>query len=674
MIDFPLANGWICRIIEDASELPDLTHAKVMFADCETTSKNPKVEAFLPYLGHRIAGLAIVVDDEKIGYYIPVRHARGKNIPVEAFQAWLKTLGSIPTWVNHNIKFDAHFFLVDGVKYDGRMVDTLTMAKMHDSDRMGHDLKPLCREWLSLQMEEETRVKGYLKGIKSKDYGDVPIDILGPYAVMDVFGGRALNEYLDRARPADMAAITETEIALTSVLFDIEIEGLEVHERELKLELRKSLEKLILLGDRLNELTHREFSDAPAQLFDLMVNQLGLPVLSYNPETGNPSFDAEALALYSIHPQVTADPVKKEVVESVIAYRKETTFKGLFLEKFLELKDENNTLHSSYNQLVRTGRMSCRNPNSQQNSPRSKALVHPRKGRAFLAADASQIEFRLIIHYANDLAAIAAYRDDPDTDFHQWVADICHIKRKQAKNVNFAIGYGAGKKKVVAMLSSNPEVMAEVGEQINAAIAAGTMAESERAAKFKALCVERANAIYYTYHERLPNIKAVSRVATQRAKVRGYVFNAFGRRRHLPPRFAHKAFNSVVQGCAMDYIKERMVAIAPRFCKWMRDMDIRLVANVHDEILFEGPIAVMRDPATWNKILDMLEIQTVKFRVPFTWSMGYSETTWAEASGDNVVVRRGAETVRQDAKKYERQEGDVWLAGPVPVERQRAAA
>ena len=40
------------------------------------------------------------------------------------------------------------------------------------------------------------------------------------------------------------------------------------------------------------------------------------------------------------------------------------------------------------------------------------------------------------------------YREDPDTDFHEIVARICKITRKQAKTINLGLFYGMGKNKI----------------------------------------------------------------------------------------------------------------------------------------------------------------------------------------------------------------------------------
>ena len=106
----------------------------------------------------------------------------------------------------------------------------------------------------------------------------------------------------------------------------------------------------------------------------------------------------------------------------------------------------------------------------------------------------------------------------------------------------------------------------------------------------------------------------------------------------------------------MDYIKDRMVAISPRFNKWTCDHDIRLVANVHDELLFVGPQETMLDPTVQSHIMDVLEVRTVPIRVPLTWDGGWSMKDWREAAMEICEpCRRGSHAC--ESKKCECDKG-----------------
>lgn len=643
------------RIVQDVSELPDLSGAKELFLDIESTSFDDDKDGFWPYNGDRVCGIAVTIDDEPWAYYIPYRHRNEKspvpgNLPIEAVVEWIQTLPVDADWINHNVKFDAHFMRQDGYEHRGRMIDTVVLAKLINSDRFDFGLKILCREWLGMDMEDVDLIADYLKQLgkgnkKCRDYARVPIDMLGEYAGMDVLGNRELYRHLCWKRPEQSAQIWEIEIQLTPVLYDMECEGMYANRHQIMRETITTTERILEIHDRILELTGCEYTDSNPHLFDLLCNQCALPVIEYTkPDKdgnggGNPSFNKDSLKAYSIHPSVTADPAIEELIQLIIEERRESHFKSLFLDTYLRLMTPEGCIHPSFNQLVRTGRMSCKQPNAQQLNKRAKNLILPPEGYDILRADASQIEFRIIAHYIQDEPTIQAYISDPWTDFHGFIAEQTHVGRPAGKTLNFSMGYGAGKKNVTNTLTGDPDIMREVGNLVNLLVEEGKLEESRRDSEYRRLCAMRAEDAYKSYHLRLPNLKKVTKKAASNCRERGYVYNAFGRRRHLPKKASHKAFNSVVQGGAMDYIKTRMNALSPRYNKKMRDWGIKPFVNVHDELAWFVPKGLLqRDPTVVPYIASMLAHQDVKFRIPFVWDMGFSEKNWNEASGDEIVL------------------------------------
>jgi DNA polymerase-1 len=479
----------------------------------------------------------------------------------------------------------------------------------------------------------------------------MPPEQMGIYACCDVWGTRKLAHYIEEHRPPEVKGIWETEVDLAAVLYDMEVDGLLVDPQQCRVEHLRSMKRMIAAADEIRELADREFTNHPDCIHDILCVQRGLPVLKWQMETdedGNKvpstdrySFDKEALAMYGVHPMVTADPELQKLVHAILRYRTESTFDGLYCQTFIDLHDEDNCIHPSYNAIVRTGRMSSRRPNSQQQNKRSKALILCPDGYAFWSCDYSQIEYRLIVHYIQDSGAIQAYRDDPRTDFHAWVASMLGVKRKAGKTLNFGMAYGAGKKRVKAGLITNPDIIEEIGHKVNEMVDAGEIPAAHRSLFFNQLCEQRADSVYEEYHERLPGIKSTSRLAARVCKRRGYVFNEYGRRRHLPEKASHKAFNSVIQGCAMDIMKERMIAISPRYNPKTREMGIRLAGNVHDELFGLLPVEHMNDPEYHDYICETLETPSIEFEVPIMTGLGVSDRNWAEAAGDETRFSDG---------------------------------
>lgn len=598
-----------------------MTGALQVYLDLETTSGDSKLDSLNPWHHCSIAGFCITVDDNPNAWYIPVGHNdKHWNLDQHVVITWLtEILVGCKMWINHNIKYDAHVLTNWGGFIPAQLVDTLTLAKIIDSDRYTYGLKQLVKDWLGIEQYDE-RVHAFLKGANSKDYGDVPADILGEYGCADALYVRELYRYIKAKMPVQCERVCATEIQLTSVLVDIERAGMHVDPQELQVTELQTLIEMSSLEQFLHEIAGQAICPTSnADCFDVLCNKFGLPILGRT-EKNNPSFDKDALALYLTDPCVLDDSRLQSIVEMIIQYRKLSTFKGLFIEPYQKLHI-NGLLHPSYNQAIRTGRMSCSQPNMQQLSKRAKKLVHPAPGYVFISADYSQIEFRLIVHYIENTAAIAAYAKDPDTDFHTWVAEMCGISRQPAKSINFAIGFGGGRSLILHMLSTNVDLVSSLLEVANG-----------NHIKFKQLCQEHAAKVYQQYHATLPELRSVSGAATRAVKTRGYIYNAYGRHRRLPPHMAHKAFNSVIQSSAADLMKECTVATSPRHDSFLRDHGVIQIASVHDETLFQAPIEVVNDPKISDHIRTVMESPTVDFRVPIRVSITTSATSWAACS------------------------------------------
>ena len=185
---------------------------------------------------------------------------------------------------------------------------------------------------------------------------------------------------------------------------------------------------------------------------------------------------------------------------------------------------------------------------------------------------------------------------------------------------------------------ANPVIIEEIGDKVARMVASGELKNEARNEAFQLFCAQRASEAFEEYHEKMPGIKSTAKEASNICKMRGYVFNAYGRRRYLPQKASYKAFNAIIQGCAMDIMKESMIKLAPRYNKQSRDMGLRLAANVHDEILFNVPLEILQDPELYRFIKNGMENPSVKFRVPIITDVGISSKDWAEAAGDVTIL------------------------------------
>ena len=636
------------KTVKSLAELPtQLVGARTVFLDLETTSFDVHEKALYPYAGHRACGVALTADAHEQAWYIPLRHRfsdgtpqRGNLDPEPVMRFVGDVLGAAQRWVNHNVNFDAHFLAVEGVTWSCDLVDTLVLAKLIDSGRFGaaYDLSILAHDWLNLDIRaNEIALDKYLATIKvgrrdAKDYGLLPIALMAPYAACDVLTNRLLYIHEVNQRPEEMRTLWRTEIDLTSVLFDIERGGMRVDPDELRIEHAKALIGLLGLEQRLEELIGFTVNPrSPRQMYRLICDHLGLPVIAWtDPKknktgTSNPSFGKDVLQEYLIHPLVRDSEHATEVLTLLASISKAHAFISDYVEPY-QKHQVDGRMHPSYNQSVRSGRLSCRRPNAQNLNQRAKKLIHPDPGDAFICFDYQQAEFRSIVHYIQAMNAIDAYAEDIETDFHHWVSEISGVPRKAAKNVNFATAFGGGKPKITKMLAGHPAIMEEMRP----------LCSNED--DFRRLCAQRAEEVYETYHRVFSTLKPKMSDYESRAKRNGYVRNRYRRRCHLDSKGAYKAFNRVIQSTIADLVKERMVALAPRFNPTLVQIGLRMCWNVHDEIGFTGPVAVCRDPEVISYLARSLEWTPIDFRVAHRVDAKLCLHSWGE--GEKLEIDR----------------------------------
>jgi DNA polymerase-1 len=235
-------------------------------------------------------------------------------------------------------------------------------------------------------------------------------------------------------------------------------------------------------------------------------------------------------------------------------------------------------VHTSYHQAVAaTGRLSSSDPNLQNIPIRTEegrrirqAFISP-PNCVLLAADYSQIELRIMAHLSKDKGLLEAFGHNED--IHKKTAaevfatkpnEVTKEQRRAAKAINFGLIYGM-----------SPFGLA------------------------KQLRIRRNEAKEYVdrYFEHYPDVKNYMEITREQAKEQGYVETVFGRRLYLPEinarnaarrQYAERtAINAPMQGTAADIIKRAMIDIEVWLNK--EHPDVRLIMQVHDELVFEVP-------------------------------------------------------------------------------------
>lgn len=640
------------RTLDLPAKFPNLPPDKTLVVDIESTTfddKVDKVRQFNPFLGPRIAGVAIGVLGEPECWFLPMRY-RGEdvqegtasNCDIEAARRFLRdTLNSGRDVVNHNIKFDAWFWHHEGCWVEGKLVDTLTLARVVDNTRRSYSLG-------ALTGVKDSAPKAYLKSIRSKDWGRLPIALVARYAMNDVFITGQLYEHELRKLKPEAASVWETEVALTKHLVRSEIRGIRVDVDRLRVTLRDIVKEIIELEERCHELAGEEFDpNSEKDLTRVLIGRLNIEPADYTP-TGRPKWD-----------NVTLMSCGHPIGPLIAKYSHLVHFSSTYCEGWRKRLDEDGRLHPKFNQGgTRTGRLSSSDPNFQNVPVEAEAFVLPdRDDDVIVGGDYSQIEYRLFGHYANDPLVLDQYLNNPKADFHQALADMLGVDRQFAKSCNFAFVYGMGKETLLRMIAGLCAVKSEDAEMQEKMRAFLTGAAKQSAQRAKALdtshFTEIAKKVYEDYHRKFPSIRKLRRRVEDAIRARGWLRNYLGRVYRMDERSIHKGVNYLIQGSAADIFKQRLVALCDEVPE-----DCKLMTNVHDSIFFSVPREGVRDfLEAAERVLPAVVTPDFSkpLRVPLLVDFKVSASDWA-----SVVKVKGLDELDSAIEQSREARGRAW--------------
>ena len=380
-----------------------------------------------------------------------------------------------------------------------------------------------------------------------------------------------LNEILgNQVTARDLRKVyDEIDLPLAGVLARMELEGIRVDATELG-RLSGLMETGIArLTKEICELAGCEFNIAsPQQLGKVLFEQMGLPAPVKYGKGKTVSTAADILEALAVE-----HPIARKVLE----YRQLTKLKGTYVDALPALIDPGTgRIHTSFNQTgAATGRLSSSNPNLQnipiktELSREIRAAFIPRDGWVMLVADYSQIELRLMAHFSNDPVLMEAFRAGEDIHTRT-AAEVMGVppmmitkeERNNAKAVNFGIVYGISPFGLSAQLG---------------------------------ISRKEAETYIFNYFDRYKGVRAFIDDTIEAVRKTGVTKTLFGRERPIPDMnsrnpnargFAERtAVNSPLQGTAADLIKLAMIRIDRR----LRDKKSRMMLQVHDELVLEGP-------------------------------------------------------------------------------------
>jgi DNA polymerase-1 len=532
--------------------------------DTETTGLN--------IIDARLVGISISLIEE-FAYYIPVGHSDGKNLPIddvlERFTRFFKSKTKI---VGHNIKFDRHILGNHGVAMNNLSFDTMIGAYLLEPGKRSYDLDSLALEFFNYKKISITELIG--SGKKQIGFAQVPIEKATPYAAEDADFTLRLKSLLE-PKIIEMKLLplmSDIEMPLLPVLGDMETAGVRIDTDFLK-------ELSVVYGKKMKDVEERIYKEcgevfnlnSPQQLGKILFDKLKLASTRRTAKGGARATSVDVLEkLAEIHP----------VPKMVLEYRQMMKLKSTYIDALpLLVNSSSGRVHTSFNQTIAaTGRLSSTDPNLQNIPIKTdegreirRAFIPGGPDFRIMSADYSQIELRIMAHFADDATMIQSFRKGED--IHRRTAaevygvdikDVTPDQRRAAKTANFAIIYGVS--------------------------AYGLSQQSE-------LSLTESKDFIDIYFERYPGIKRYTEEIKDFARKNGYVTTLFERRRYLPDinaqsvqarQFAERiAVNMPIQGTAADMIKIAMIRISDK----MRGMKSRMILQVHDELLFDAHIS-----------------------------------------------------------------------------------
>jgi len=545
-------------------ELKDLRGHKEIAIDLETNDPHLKQlgSGNVTKRGH-IAGVAVAV--EGWSGYFPIHHEQGGNMDKKLVLGWLQDIlnQENTTFIFHNAMYDVCWLRSAGLTIKGPIVDTMIAASLIDENRMSYALNNLAKYYVGLGKDEKVLVEAAKEyGLDPKaDMWRMPAMFVGQYAERDAESTLKLWQTLKRELyNQELMDVFTLETDLFPCLVDMRFKGVRVDlekSQNIKLNLIKREEILI---KKIKDLTGVDVEIMAARSIAKAFDKLKLPY-DRTAKSNEPSFTKNFL---QNHPH----ELPKAIAEARELNKAHSTFIDSITKHAVDGR-----IHADINQIrsdaggTVTGRFSMSNPNLQQIparhpelGPMIRSIFIPEEKHVWGSFDYSQQEPRILVHYAKlqnleGVDEIVDAYNAGDADFHQVVADMAGIERKQAKTINLGLMYGMGKNKL----------MAELG-----------------------LMKESAEKLIRQYHSKAPFVKQlmdnVSRKANDRGKIRTLGGRAchfdlwqpvqFGVFKPLPLEqarkeydeplkraFTYKALNKLIQGSAADMTKKSMVAL-----------------------------------------------------------------------------------------------------------------
>lgn len=538
-----------------------------------------------------MVGIALCVEPPE-AFYIPLSDVSFRPLVLDRLAAFLQD-GSRAK-VGYNLKQGLILLRRNNVVISGPYVDVMIAAYLLD---------PVGRS----QKVDTVKIlaERYLGAHPAEFGGEVIPSSCATAEFIARLSGRLLPDLEEKGLYKLFCAV---EMPLLEVLAGMEMTGVKIALAFLAQMSRELEAQLFEAKNKVFKLAGCEFNiNSQKQLGEILFERLNLPRLKKTRKTGSYSTEAsilEDLALY--HP----------LPEQVLAYRNLAKLKFTYVDSLSKLVNPaTGRLHTYYNQAITaTGRLSSSEPNLQNIPIRSEEGRQIRQafitdsGWVLLSFDYSQIELRILAHFARDERLRKAFEKGEDVHtmtavelFNVFPQMVTPEMRRVAKTINFGVAYG---------------------------MSAFGLAQELRIGR------KEAQSFIDAYFAKYKGVERFIKETIASTRDRGYVKTLLGRWRPIPDinsknnsarQFAERtAINTPIQGTAADIIKLAMIQVYDAL--HAGGYEGRMIMQVHDELILEAPEQEVT--AVIALVKEKME-NVVALSVPLTVNV-HSGYNWAE--------------------------------------------
>jgi len=544
--------------IREAEEIGEVA------VDTETNSLDPHQA--------ELVGISL---SSKIGKacYIPLGHKSEKNINKNLVLNKLKPLLEDPSVkkIGQNIKFDFIIFFKQGIELTA-MEDTMLMSYVLDAGKNRHNMDTLSE----IHLDHKTIAFKDLVGTGKKEinFSEVDIEKAKDYAAEDAdITLRLYQKFKKSLKLEKMHNIYEVfEKPMIKILAFMEIEGVKIDNKFLKLLSSKFEKKIEKIQNQVFKISKKEFNIAsPKQLGEIIYNELKIANLK---KTKKGSFATSASVLEDLAFKGHKFP------QLILDWRQLSKLKNTYSDSLPEhLNPNTKRVHTSFLlAATTTGRLASSDPNLQNIPIKSedgkdirKAFI-AEKNYALISADYNQIEMRILADLADVKELKKAFNNNEDIHsltasqiFNIDIKKINDDQRRKAKAINFGIIYGISQYGLAKQINVSNH---EAEEFLNA------------------------------YFLRFPEIKIYMDETIKFCRKSGFVNNIFGRRSHFVNindknynvrNFQERAaINAPIQGSASEIMRLAMIRLSKRLSE-QKNKKTKMLLQIHDELIFETP-------------------------------------------------------------------------------------